>query len=71
MALAESSRSDVIDGIQRFLSPSSRIHVLILSYDTFRLHSERFTREDACDLLLCDEAHRLKARAGLLCAKFC
>lgn len=34
--------------------------VLILSYETFRLHSERLRGEHACDLLICDEAHRLK-----------
>ena len=36
------------------------LQVLILSYETFRLHSERLKGENACDLLICDEAHRLK-----------
>ena len=34
--------------------------VLIVSYETFRLHTEKFRGEGACDLLICDEAHRLK-----------
>ncbi len=34
--------------------------VLIVSYETFRLHAERFKGDNACDLLICDEAHRLK-----------
>jgi hypothetical protein len=34
--------------------------VLIVSYETFRLHAEKFRGEGACDLLICDEAHRLK-----------
>ena len=34
--------------------------VLIVSYETFRLHAEKFRGEAACDLLICDEAHRLK-----------
>ena len=34
--------------------------MLILSYETFRLHEERFRGDNVCDLLICDEAHRLK-----------
>ena len=34
--------------------------MLILSYETFRIHADRFKGERACDLLICDEAHRLK-----------
>jgi len=33
---------------------------MIVSYETFRLHAERFTTPGTCDLLICDEAHRLK-----------
>lgn len=40
--------------------PGSLVQVLILSYETFRLHEERFRGDNVCDLLLCDEAHRLK-----------
>ncbi len=36
------------------------MQVLILSYETFRLHEERFRGDNVCDLLICDEAHRLK-----------
>jgi hypothetical protein len=36
------------------------LQVLILSYETFRLHADKFKGEGACDLLICDEAHRLK-----------
>ena len=36
------------------------LQVLIVSYETFRLHAEKFRGEGACDLLICDEAHRLK-----------
>jgi DNA repair and recombination protein RAD54 and RAD54-like protein len=31
-----------------------------VSYETFRLHAERFLAPESCDLLICDEAHRLK-----------
>lgn len=36
------------------------LQVLIVSYETFRLHTDRFKSDTACDLLICDEAHRLK-----------
>ena len=58
--LAESTRADVIQSVTQFLSPRSQTQVLIVSYETFRLHSERFASPSACDLLICDEAHRLK-----------
>lgn len=34
--------------------------VLIISYETFRMHSSKFEKGGSCDLLICDEAHRLK-----------
>ncbi|KAJ7002349.1 LOW QUALITY PROTEIN: protein CHROMATIN REMODELING 25 [Populus alba x Populus x berolinensis] len=34
--------------------------VLIVSYETFRMHSSKFSNSESCDLLICDEAHRLK-----------
>ena len=34
--------------------------VLIISYDTFRIHHKLLEGEGVCDLLICDEAHRLK-----------
>ncbi|XP_047329182.1 protein CHROMATIN REMODELING 25 isoform X2 [Impatiens glandulifera] len=60
IALNESSREDVISGIDSFTCIRSRLQVLIVSYETFRLHSAKFSHEGSCDLLICDEAHRLK-----------
>lgn len=60
IALCESSRDDVISGIDNFISPHSHLQVLIVSYETFRMHSSKFDRSETCDLLICDEAHRLK-----------
>ena len=36
------------------------LQVMIVSYETFRLHVDKFRAEGTCDLLICDEAHRLK-----------
>ena len=59
LALAESSREKVVKFIKRFVT--GRQHeVLILSYETFRIHQAHFAAPGACDLLICDEAHRLK-----------
>ena len=33
---------------------------MIVSYETFRMHVDKFQSESTCDLLICDEAHRLK-----------
>ena len=60
LPLCESSREDVIATINQFLSPRCPAQLLIVSYETFRLHAERFQAPEACDLLICDEAHRLK-----------
>ncbi|KXZ56498.1 hypothetical protein GPECTOR_1g446 [Gonium pectorale] len=65
LALCESSREDVVANIALFLHPSNVYKVLILSYETFRLHAERLQAPHACDLLMCDEAHRLKNDATL------
>ena len=40
-----------------------RAQVMIVSYETFRIHADKFTKEGSCDLLICDEAHRLKNSA--------
>ena len=60
VALCEAVRDDVIRGIDRYLRPGGPDSVLIVSYETFRLHAQRFANPRACDLLICDEAHRLK-----------
>lgn len=60
LPLCESSRDDVISTIDYFLSSPCPAQVLIVSYETFRLHAERFRSPESCDLLICDEAHRLK-----------
>ncbi|KAM1382281.1 hypothetical protein ACFX2F_034762 [Malus domestica] len=60
IALCESTRDDVVCGIDRFTSPCGRVQVLIVSYETFRMHSAKFSQSESCDLLICDEAHRLK-----------
>lgn len=60
IALCESTRDDVISGIDSFISPRSHLQVLIVSYETFRMHSSKFSHDGSCDLLICDEAHRLK-----------
>lgn len=39
---------------------NSDLQVLIVSYETFRMHSSKFSSSGSCDLLICDEAHRLK-----------
>ncbi|KAJ4716327.1 protein CHROMATIN REMODELING 25 [Melia azedarach] len=60
IALCESTRDDVVSGIDSFTSPGSSLQVLIVSYETFRMHSTKFSQSESCDLLICDEAHRLK-----------
>ena len=60
IALAEASRDLVSYEIGRFLAPKGP-NVLIISYETFRIHADRFYGDpSSCDLLICDEAHRLK-----------
>nr|CCA25191.1 DNA repair and recombination protein RAD54 putative [Albugo laibachii Nc14] len=70
IALFESNREHVIKEIYRFIDSSCHPHhrtsptsskVLILSYETFRMHAAKFhSTPKCCDLLICDEAHRLK-----------
>ncbi|PRQ23054.1 putative DNA helicase chromatin remodeling SNF2 family [Rosa chinensis] len=60
IALCESTRDDVVSGIDQFTSARSRLQVLIVSYETFRMHCTKFSHSESCDLLICDEAHRLK-----------
>jgi hypothetical protein len=42
------------------LCPLTVVAFWCLSYETFRLHAKRFKGPYACDLMICDEAHRLK-----------
>ncbi|GMH02698.1 hypothetical protein Nepgr_004537 [Nepenthes gracilis] len=60
IALCESSRDIAVSRIESFTSPCSMQQVLIVSYETFRMHSSKFNQSGCCDLLICDEAHRLK-----------
>ncbi|XP_073125004.1 protein CHROMATIN REMODELING 25 isoform X2 [Henckelia pumila] len=60
VALCESTREDVICGIDGFTNPFNPLQVLIVSYETFRMHASKFNQRGSCDLLICDEAHRLK-----------
>ncbi|KAK3025598.1 hypothetical protein RJ639_042096 [Escallonia herrerae] len=77
VALCESTREDAISGINSFTSPRSPLQVLIVSYETFWMHSSKFSESGSCDLLICDEAHRLKndqtltnrALAALSCSR--
>jgi SNF2 family DNA or RNA helicase len=65
LALAEVSRDEAVRDITAFLT-SNVFPVLIISYETFRIHADRFhASEGSCDLLICDEAHRLKNEATL------
>lgn len=61
IALSETTRDQVVQSINLFLA-SMIYKVLVVSYETFRLHSKRFyaKADTCCDLLICDEAHRLK-----------
>ncbi len=67
LALSESSRDDAIMGIEQFLSFRKPYDVLIVSYETFRIHTPKFMKEGSLDLLICVEAHRLKNDATLTC----
>ncbi|RLN60208.1 hypothetical protein BBJ28_00003717 [Nothophytophthora sp. Chile5] len=67
IALFEAKRDNVIKGISQFIEGSKRprpgfsAQVLIISYETFRMHADKFTATPSCcELLICDEAHRLK-----------
>jgi len=62
MALAEQDRKTVEKNIDCFVK-TKLFNVLIMSYECCRTHVGRLNKSpDACDLLVCDEAHRLKNR---------
>ena len=52
--------SSVAKDIGDFFAPRCKAEVLVLSYETFRTYKEVFYAPGKVDLLICDEAHRLK-----------
>jgi DNA repair and recombination protein RAD54 and RAD54-like protein len=62
LALVDASRDAAIAAINAYLSKRTVHDVLVISYETFRIHAELFSKPAAApvDLLICDEAHRLK-----------
>ena len=60
LAIAEGSRKEVERDLDSFVR-TTLFNVLICSYECLRTHAKRLTKvADCCDLLVCDEAHRLK-----------
>ena len=60
LALAESDRKTVEKNLDIF-ARTKMFNILIASYETIRTHVKKLTKhKDCCDLLVCDEAHRLK-----------
>jgi len=59
LAIAESSRKEIEKQIRAFTT-TRMYDVLVLSYEVYRLNCKMFEAENAGDLLICDEAHRLK-----------
>jgi DNA repair and recombination RAD54-like protein len=58
--MADSDRKKVEREIDAFVRTTVS-NVLICSYECIQMHVERFQKaKDCCDLLVCDEAHRLK-----------
>ena len=60
LPICDSTRAEVVSSVKSFLAPRHVAQVMIVSYETFRIHSERFNFNGAVDLIMCDEAHRLK-----------
>ncbi|XP_033103595.1 DNA repair and recombination protein RAD54-like [Anneissia japonica] len=62
LAIDSGSKSDIDKQLEYFMSQTKRCAanpVLILSYETFRLHSD-VLHKGSVGLVLCDEGHRLK-----------
>ena len=60
LALAEADRKKIERDLDSF-AKTSIFQILICSYECLRTHVGRLTKyKDCCDLLVCDEAHRLK-----------
>ena len=57
---ANRSRIWRVPPLDRLKPTHFKLQVLIVSYETFRMHHEKFKDASSCDLLICDEAHRLK-----------
>ena len=47
MPVCESSRADVVSAVSRFLGPRNTAQVMIVSYETFRIHAGRSSRREA------------------------
>ena len=58
-ALAEANKDVILAGIRDYCNDARGVQVLVISYDAFRRHAAAIYRRDT-DLLVCDEAHRLK-----------
>ena len=58
IAVAEAKKDEVKSMVRRFTTMRSAI--LVISYETFRIHQNMFKKGNQCGLLICDEAHRLK-----------
>jgi len=62
LAIAEADRATVEKNLDCFVK-TKLFNVLIASYECIRGHVKRLNKvKDCCDLLVCDEAHRLKNR---------
>jgi DNA repair and recombination RAD54-like protein len=60
LGLSEGDRKTIEKNIDIFVR-TKMFNVLICSYECVRAHIGRFTKHpDCCDMLVCDEAHRLK-----------
>ena len=62
LAVSATDKKSVLFAISQFLHVSKPYDVLIISYETFRAYVKKFTKKNdiCCDMLICDEAHRLK-----------
>ena len=60
LPICDSTRAEVVSSVKSFLAPRHMAQVMIVSYETFRIHADRFNFDGAVDLVMCDEAHRLK-----------
>ena len=60
LAIADQDRKTVEKNIDLFVR-TKMFNILIASYECIRTHADRLNKHThACDLLVCDEAHRLK-----------